>query len=68
MDKHYSKQDLLDPVKEVKYGNSVRSTAKKFGVPHSTLHDHCSGPHTKVGAGGSAALPKAMDRVWQKWI
>ena len=27
----------------VEKGTSVRRAAELFGVPHSTLHDHCSG-------------------------
>ena len=36
MAKQYTKQDLLDAVKKVRNGNSVKSTAKTFGIPHST--------------------------------
>ena len=62
MAKQYTKQNLLDAVKEVKDGNSVRSTAKKFGIPHSTHNDHCSGTHTKIGAGALTALPEAIEK------
>ena len=30
-------------VKAVKEGQSIRNAAKCFGVPYTTLHDHCSG-------------------------
>ena len=39
MAKQYTKKDLLDSVKKVRNGNSVKSTAKMFGIPHSTLND-----------------------------
>ena len=62
MAKQYTKQNLLDAVKEVKGGNSVRLTAKKFSIPHSTLNDHCSEAHTKVGAGAPTAPPEAIEK------
>ena len=30
-------------VKAVKEGQSIRNAAKCFGVPYTTLHDHCCG-------------------------
>ena len=56
MAKQYTKQDLLYAVKEVKEGNSVRSTAKKFGIPHSTLND-------QIGPGAPTALPEAIEKL-----
>ena len=56
------KQNLLGVVKEEKDGNSVRSTDKKFGIPHSTLNDHCSGTHTKIGAGAPTVLPEPVEK------
>ena len=62
MAKQYMKQDLLDAVKEAKDGNSVTSTAKKFGVPHSTLNNHYSGAHAKISAGAPIVLPEAIEK------
>ena len=52
----YSK-DLRNAVEEVKSGTgvSIRGTAQKYGIPRSTLHDHVSGRHEKVGKGGPTA-------------
>ena len=30
-------------VRAMKEGQSIRKAAKLFGIPYTTLHDHCSG-------------------------
>lgn len=38
--KQYSKEKLNEAVEEVKAGASLRETAKKFGIPYTTLQDY----------------------------
>lgn len=33
----YSQQDMLNAIQEIKRGNSVKSTAKKYNIPRVTL-------------------------------
>jgi transposase-like protein len=39
--KKYDINDISRAVSEVQEGSSVRSVAKKYAIPSSTLHDHC---------------------------
>ena len=40
----------------------MRSVARKYGIPHSTLHDHLEGKFEKVGRGGPTVLTAAEER------
>ena len=49
----YSKEAMKGTIEEVKTGaSSIRGAARKYGISSSTLHDHLSEKHTKVGTGG----------------
>ena len=44
-------------IEEVKTGtSSIHGAARKYGISSSTLHDHLSEKHTKVGTGGPTVL------------
>ena len=58
----FSKQALASALEEVEKGESIRGTAKKFGIPSSTLHDHVKGKSTKVGAGAPTVLSYEEER------
>ena len=38
--KLYTKEILVQAVEEVRAGASLRATAKKYGIPHTTLQDY----------------------------
>lgn len=40
----------------------MRSLAKKYSIPKSTLHDHLHGKSKQVGAGGPTVLPPAVEK------
>ena len=60
----YATADLHNAVEEIRagVGLSVRATARKYGIPSSTLHDHLSGKYHKQGAGGPTVLAEAVER------
>jgi hypothetical protein len=35
----WSKEDMLAAIKEVQHGHSLKGTAKKYGIPRTTLRD-----------------------------
>ena len=55
----WKKKQLDDALKELERSKgkvSVTATAKKYGIPVSTLHDHVKGKAKKVGAGKPTVL------------
>lgn len=48
----YRRVAMESAIEEVKTGtNSICDVARKYGINSSTLHDHLSDKHTKIGAG-----------------
>ena len=61
----YSKEAMESAIEEVKTGaSSIRGAARKYGISSSTLHDHISEKHTKVGAGGPTVLTCTEERLF----
>lgn len=58
----YSKEDLSNAMEECGTGASMGATARKYGIPRSTLHDHISGKHKQVGKGGPTVLTSSEER------
>ena len=59
----YSKEAMESTIEEVKTGaSSIRGAARKYGISSSTLHDHLSEKHTKVGTGGPTVLTYTEER------
>ncbi|KAL1277156.1 hypothetical protein QQF64_023829 [Cirrhinus molitorella] len=55
--KKYSKEVLREAVEEVKAGASLRATAKKFGIPHTTLQDYKKNKYAHKPHPNSALMP-----------
>ncbi|XP_042578769.1 tigger transposable element-derived protein 6-like [Cyprinus carpio] len=55
--KQYSKEKLNEAVEEVKAGASLRETAKKFGIPHTTLQDYKKNKYVHNPHPNSALTP-----------
>lgn len=36
-------QAILAAIAAIKHGQSIRNAAKEYGIPYSTLQDHCTG-------------------------
>ena len=51
----------LQEVQKRKCGVSVRSIARKYGVPSTTLHDHLKNKAARVGAGRPTILTPAEE-------
>ena len=59
----YSKEAMESTIEEVKTGaSSICGAARKYGISSSTLHDHLSEKHTKVGTGGPTVLTYTEER------
>ena len=59
----YSSEALLAAVKAVKEQGMKRSVAaRKFSVPATTLFDHVSGKHSRIGAGAPTILSPAEEK------
>ena len=59
---NYSEEALLAAVQAVKVQGMKRAAAaRKFNVPATTLFDHISGKHTKIGAGKPTILSPAEE-------
>ena len=59
----YSKEAMESTIEEVKTGaSSICGAARKYGISSSTLHDHLSEKHTKVGSGGPTVLTYTEER------
>ena len=61
MSKKESLQAALREIQQKKQGVSVRSVAKKYGVPPSTLHRHVQA-ESNIGAGQSTVLLPAEEK------
>ena len=59
----YSKEDLCNAMEEYGTGASMGATARKYGIPRSSLHDHISGKHKQVGKGGPTVLRRVVQQV-----
>ena len=52
----WSTGQLSAALDAVKSGIKIRAAATRYGIPSSTLHDHVSGKHKKVGRGAPTIL------------
>ncbi len=55
--KLYSNEKLKEAVEEVKAGASLRATAKKYGIPHTTLQDYKKSKYAHDPHPNSALTP-----------
>ena len=58
------KEKLLAALDDIENGKgklSLRATAKKYGVPYTTLNDHVSRKYTRIGAGRPTVLTAAEE-------
>jgi len=62
--KKYTPDDLEHAVAEIQAGEALSMCAvtNKYGVPHSTLHDHLRGKSKKAGAGAPTVLTTSEER------
>lgn len=60
----YSQEALAKAINAVNEGISVRTAAKEFGVPRSTLKDHAKGK-SKIGvkAGRKRCIPEEVENA-----
>lgn len=52
----WSTEQLSAALDAVKSGMKIRAAATRYGIPSSTLHDHVSGKHTRIGRGAPCIL------------
>ena len=59
----YNKEVMESTIEEVKTGaSSIHGAARKYGISSSTLHDHLSEKHTKVGTRRPTVLTYTEER------
>ena len=58
----FSLEDLSNAMDEYQSEGrpSMRSLARKYDIPKSTLHDHLKGKSKQVGAGGPTVLSEVQ--------
>ena len=60
---NYSQEALGKAVVEVNSGNSIRSTAKKYGIPVGTLYNKVKARHSKMAGGQNRLSEECEDAI-----
>lgn len=64
----FDPENMKKAIAEVKKGVSIRTAAKKFEVPPSTLGKHYKNPEDKIGAGRKQEIPKEEEAALSKYL
>lgn len=64
----FDPEDLQKAIREVNKGASIRTAAKKFNVPASTLGKHYKAPGNKVGGGRKQEVSKEDEATLSKYL
>lgn len=69
MARKYSSEDVYNALKEVDEGASIAASARKFGVPRSTLSEKRSGRHPiECRMGPETVLTQDEENLLEEWI
>lgn len=64
----YDRNKIEEAVRQVKAGCSVRSTAKLYGIPNTTLRDKVLGKFSKPNPGKDTVLTSAEEKKVADWL
>lgn len=69
MARNYTDQDVYSALEEIEKGASISESARKFGIPRSTLSEKRSGRHPiEHRMGPDTVLSQEEESCLQKWI
>lgn len=69
MNRKYSNEDVVNALKEVDHGATIAASARKFGIPRSTLSEKRSGKHPiDCRMGPDTVLTQDEENLLEEWI